>query len=64
LPYDQRAARWHASERARLVVAGRSPPVADGQIAAVARTNDLVLVTLDQANYAGFEDLRVEDWQG
>jgi tRNA(fMet)-specific endonuclease VapC len=63
LPYDQRAARWHASERARLAVAGRTPPFADGQIAAVARTNDLVLVTLNRADYAGFEDLRVEDWR-
>jgi tRNA(fMet)-specific endonuclease VapC len=63
LPYDQRAARWHASERARLAVAGRPPPFADGQIAAVARTNDLVLVTLNRADYTGFEDLRVEDWR-
>jgi tRNA(fMet)-specific endonuclease VapC len=63
LPYDQRAARWHASERARLAVAGRTPPFADGQIAAVARTNDLVLVTLNRTDYAGFEDLRVEDWR-
>lgn len=63
LPYDERAARWHAAERARLALAGRTPPFADGQIAAVARTNDLVLVTLNQADYGGFRDLRVEDWQ-
>jgi tRNA(fMet)-specific endonuclease VapC len=63
LPYDERAARWHAVERARLALAGRTPPVADGQIAAVARTNDLILVTLNLADYAGFRELWVEDWR-
>ena len=63
LPYDGYAARWHASERARLALAGRTPPFADGQIAAVARTNDLVLVTLNLTDYDGFRDLRVEDWR-
>jgi tRNA(fMet)-specific endonuclease VapC len=63
LPYDGRAARWHAAERARLTLAGRTPPFADGQIAAVARTNDLVLVTLNLTDYDGFRDLRVEDWR-
>lgn len=63
LPYDERAAVWHAAERARLALAGRTPPFADGQIAAVARTNDLVLITLNQADYDGFRDLRVEDWR-
>jgi tRNA(fMet)-specific endonuclease VapC len=44
-------------------LAGRTPPLADGQIAAVARTNDLVLVTLNLMDYDGFRDLRVEDWR-
>ena len=43
LPYDQRAALWHAKERARLTLIGRMPPFADGQIAAVAATNGLGL---------------------
>jgi tRNA(fMet)-specific endonuclease VapC len=63
LPYDGQAARWHAAERARLALAGRTPPFADGQIAAVARTNELVLVTLDLTDYDEFRDLRVEDWR-
>jgi tRNA(fMet)-specific endonuclease VapC len=63
LPYDGHAARWHASERARLALAGRTPPFADGQIAAVARTNDLILITLNLMDYDGFRDLRVEDWR-
>lgn len=64
LSYDARAARWHAEERARLTGIGRTPPFADGQIAAVARTNDLVVVTSNVADYAGFYDVRVEDWRG
>jgi tRNA(fMet)-specific endonuclease VapC len=63
LPYDERAAGWHAFERARLARDGRTPPFAEGQIAAVARTNDLILVTLNQTDYAGFHDLQIEDWQ-
>lgn len=63
LPYDERAAGWHASERARLSLEGRTPPFADGQIAAVAHVNDLVLVTLNRADYEGFRELRVEDWR-
>ncbi len=33
-----------------------------GQIIAIARTNDLVLVTLNVADYAAFEGVKVEDW--
>jgi tRNA(fMet)-specific endonuclease VapC len=63
LSYDQRAALWHAKERARLTQIGRMPPFADGQIAAVAITNDLSLVTFNCDDYAAFQDLRLEDWR-
>lgn len=63
LPYDQRAALWHAEERARLAQAGRPPPFADGQIAAVAVTNGLNLVTFNRDDYAAFQGLRLEDWR-
>ncbi len=63
LPYDGRAAEWHAAERARLSLEGRTPPFADGQISAVARTNDLILVTLNITDYDGFRNLQVEDWR-
>ncbi len=63
LPYDQAAAAWHASERARLVAQGKTPPYVDGQIAAIARVNDLILVTGNSADYADFESLSVEDWR-
>lgn len=62
LDYDRRAAEWHASERARLMAAGRTPPFIDGQIAAVARVNDLTLVTRNQRDFRWFEGLRMERW--
>jgi len=57
LPYDDRAAAWHALERARLK---KTPPFVDGQIAAIAATNDLTLVTAD-ADFAPF-DVKVVNW--
>lgn len=62
LPYDSRAATWHAAERARLTGLGQTPPFIDGQIAAIAKTNDLTLVTLNVADYADFQDLKIENW--
>lgn len=62
LDYHREAAEWHARERARLEVAGRTPPFIDGQIAAIACVNDLVLVTSNKADFRGFKGLRVEDW--
>lgn len=63
LSYDPRAASWHAEERARLAGAGRLPPFADGQIAAIAATNDLCLVTFNRGDFAAFQGLRLEDWR-
>ncbi|HEX9118342.1 MAG TPA: type II toxin-antitoxin system VapC family toxin [Anaerolineae bacterium] len=63
LPYDRQAATWHAEERARLAQIGRTPPFADGQIAAIAATNGLSLVTFNLGDYAAFASLRVEDWR-
>jgi tRNA(fMet)-specific endonuclease VapC len=62
LPYDQRAAEWHAEERTRLASIGKTPPFSDGQIAAAAITNDLTLVTLNQGDFAAFQGLRLDDW--
>jgi tRNA(fMet)-specific endonuclease VapC len=62
LPYDQAAAEWHARERARLLALGRTPPYVDGQIAAIAATHGLVLVTANLAGFADFQGLTVEDW--
>ena len=62
LPFDQDAATWHGIERARLERAGRPGPFIDGQIAAIARVHDLVLVTANVRDFARFKDLAVEDW--
>ena len=63
LPYDAAAAAWHAAERARLVARGRTPPFVDGQIAAIARTNDLVLVSANLADFREFAGVQIEDWR-
>ncbi len=62
LPYDIRAADWHAQERARLMGQGRTPPFVDGQIAAIAKTNDLILVTANESDFSDFQDLKIENW--
>jgi tRNA(fMet)-specific endonuclease VapC len=62
LPYGERAARWHAIERARLTATGRSPPFPDGQIAAIAAVHDATLVSGNAAHFETFEGLRVENW--
>jgi tRNA(fMet)-specific endonuclease VapC len=62
LPYDPRAAQWHAAERARLVGLGKTPPFADGQIAAIAQVNNLTLVTANTSDFSMFHKLQVENW--
>lgn len=64
LPYDQPAADWHARERARLEGEGAPRSFADGQVAATAAVNGLVLVSRNVADFAGFDRLRVESWWG
>lgn len=63
LPYDTVAAEWHAQERARLEKAGALRPFADGQIAAIAHVNGLVLVTANVKDFRFFDGLVVEDWR-
>lgn len=63
LVYDHRAAEWHSVERARLTGQGRTPAFADGQIAAIARTNNLILITRNLNDFALFEDLQIDPWQ-
>lgn len=63
LPYDREAAAWHARERARLTAVGRTPPFADGMIAAIAWTNHLELVTFNLDDFRSFEGLQCVNWQ-
>lgn len=62
LPYDEAAARWHGEERARLEALGRPAPFVDGQIAAIAHANGLILVTTNTKDFARFKELTVENW--
>jgi tRNA(fMet)-specific endonuclease VapC len=62
LPYDDAAAKRHAAERARLEEAGTTVPFVDGQIAAIALANELVLVTSNMRDFAPFTGLTVENW--
>jgi tRNA(fMet)-specific endonuclease VapC len=62
LPYDGRAAEWHAAERARLAALGQIPAFADGQIAAVAVVNGLSLITLNDSHFRVFEGLSLAAW--
>jgi len=62
LPYDEAASLWHAKERARLEAIGRTPPFVDGQIAAIAKVNGLVLVTRNTKDFEMFSGLQLENW--
>jgi len=62
IPYDESAARWHAQERARLAAQGRTAPFVDGQIAAIAKVNSLILVTRNTSDYENFSSVKVQNW--
>lgn len=64
LPYDMKAAIWLGEERARLANIGRPAPRTEGEIAAVAVTNGLTLVTRNTKDFEGFDGLVLEDWHG
>lgn len=58
LPYDKAAASYHAAERVRL----KSCRSADAQIAAIAVTQKLILVTANVRDFKGFHGICLEDW--
>jgi tRNA(fMet)-specific endonuclease VapC len=62
LAYDEEAARWHGVERARLEGLGKPAPYVDGQIAAIAYVNELILVTVNVKDFQRFKGLEVENW--
>jgi tRNA(fMet)-specific endonuclease VapC len=60
LSYDSDAAAWHASERVRL--RNQPPAFQDGQIAAVAAVNQLILVTNNVRDFVNFRGFTIENW--
>ena len=62
LPYDTTAALWHGEQRASLEARGLKPPFADGQIAAIAATQGLVLVTRNTSDFELFDGLQLLNW--
>jgi tRNA(fMet)-specific endonuclease VapC len=64
LPYDDRDAEWHAEERARLAPQGITPSFVDGQIAAIAKVNGLILVTRNIDDFKPFSGVDLENWHG
>jgi tRNA(fMet)-specific endonuclease VapC len=62
LPYDQAAADWYAKERARLQRQGLTCTYADGEIAAIAVTQKLTLVTRNTLDFQNFQNLALQNW--
>jgi tRNA(fMet)-specific endonuclease VapC len=60
--YDLKSAQYHAQERARLSRIGKTPVVVDGQIASIAFTNNLVLVTNNVKDFQDFNGLIIDNW--
>jgi tRNA(fMet)-specific endonuclease VapC len=58
--YDLKSAQYHARERSRLSKVGKSP--AFGQIASIAFTNNLTLVTNNVDDFKDFKGLVIENW--
>ncbi len=62
LSYDLHTAQWHANERARLSKIGKTPAFVDSQIASIAYSNNLILVTNNVPDFQFFDSLKIENW--
>ncbi|MCX7092738.1 MAG: type II toxin-antitoxin system VapC family toxin [Methylobacter sp.] len=62
LPFDQAAADWYAKERAELKRQGQTCAYADGEIAAIAATQQLILVTRNTQDFVSFQQLALQNW--
>jgi tRNA(fMet)-specific endonuclease VapC len=62
IPYDDSAAAMHAEMRADAERGGTPLSFADGMIASIARTNNLLLVTRNTADFSAIPGLYLEDW--
>lgn len=62
LPFDEAAAIWLGAERARLAALGRPASRTDGETAAVAVSQGLILVTRNQRDFQAFAGLTTVNW--
>ncbi len=62
LPYDEKVADWHSKEQVRLSNEGLTPAFIDSQIAGVAVSNRLVMVTRNVDDFQNFDGLDVVNW--
>ncbi len=62
LSYDEKAANWHSAEQVRLSSEGLSPAFIDTQIAAIAASNRLIMVTRNVNDFQNFSDVKIENW--
>ena len=62
LPYDGISAQNHAIQRAQLTAKGLTPAFVDGQIAAIAQSNDLILVTRNTKDFENYSGIVIENW--
>jgi len=62
LSFDKKAAQWLGCEQAKLEKEGKTAPYVDGEIASIAATQQLVLVTRNTKDFAGFDNLHIENW--
>jgi tRNA(fMet)-specific endonuclease VapC len=61
LSYTEDAALWHGKE-ARLQSIGKSPPIIDSQMAAVAKVNNMIVVTRNTDDFKNLADVKLENW--
>lgn len=62
LPYEKMAGEWLAQARSKLAQQGITAPYPDGEIAAIAMTQQLTLVTRNVQDFVIYDGLRVENW--
>lgn len=62
-PFDQRAAEHYARIRSHLQPLGQLIGERDMQIAAIARSRDLILVTHNTNELSRVPGLRIDDWE-
>jgi tRNA(fMet)-specific endonuclease VapC len=62
LPYDTQAAKLHGELQAQLISVGKTAPIIDGQIAAIAQLHRLIVVTRNTNDFENFSALTVENW--